>query len=161
MFKHSAAKKSDYIACRIYGNAIFTSGRYGIKASEGFTLIETLVAISILAISLVIIMQLFSGGLKSGKLSGDYTRGIFHAREKMEEVLLVEELEEASLGGYFDDDYRWEAEVVRVEPEDEEDEELPFDVYTIRVGVKWNNGGREKHFEVNTLKLGKKRKDEA
>ncbi|MCP4682517.1 MAG: type II secretion system protein [Desulfobacterales bacterium] len=130
-----------------------------LRPREGFTLIETLVAVSILAISLVVIMQLFSGGLKSGKLSGDYTRGIFHAREKMEEVLLVEKLEEMAQEGDFDDDYRWEADVVKIEPEDEEDEKLPFDAYNIRVDVKWDMGGKEKHFEVSTMRLAEKRKD--
>jgi prepilin-type N-terminal cleavage/methylation domain-containing protein len=54
---------------------------------KGFTLIETLVAMMLLAISFVIIMQLFSGGLKSSRVTTDYIYGIFHAREKMEEVL--------------------------------------------------------------------------
>ena len=39
-------------------------------SDRGFTLIETLVAISILAISLVVILQLFSGGLKSSTIIG-------------------------------------------------------------------------------------------
>ena len=63
---------------------------HGVKpviSQKGFTLIETLVAVMILAISLVVVMQLFSGGLKSNKVSNDYLYGIFHAREKMEELL--------------------------------------------------------------------------
>ncbi|MCP4683192.1 MAG: hypothetical protein GY864_12725, partial [Desulfobacterales bacterium] len=76
-----------------------------------------------------------------------------------EEVLLVEELEEMALEGDFDDDYEWEAEVVRIVSEDEEDVKLPFDAYTIRVDIRWNMGGKEKHFEVNTMKLAKKRKN--
>ena len=160
MLKHSVAKKTDYAACRFKGSAALAARRCGIKPCEGFTLIETLVAVSILAISLVVIMQLFSGGLKSGKLSGDYTRGIFHAREKMEEILFTEELTDEVLEGEFGDDYEWEAEIARIEPEDEEDEKLPFDAYTIRVDVKWNMGGKGKHFEVITMKLAKKGQDE-
>jgi general secretion pathway protein I len=69
---------------------------------------ETLVAMMLLAISLVVILQLFSGGLKSGKMADDYTRAVFHAREKMEEHLLIEDFEEGTFEGTFDDNYRWQ-----------------------------------------------------
>ena len=74
---------------------------------------------SVLAICLVVILQLFSGGLKSGRVSDAYTRGIFYAREKMEEILLSESPEEGVNEGDFDDDYRWRSEIVR-EPRTEE-----------------------------------------
>ena len=63
----------------------------------------------ILSISLVVIMQLFSGGLKAGKLSDDYLSGIFHAREKMEELLMSDNLLPGSYSGAFEDGYQWAA----------------------------------------------------
>ena len=55
---------------------------------DGFTLLEVLVATMVLGISVVIVLQLFSGGLDQARRAEDYTRAVFHARAKMEEVLL-------------------------------------------------------------------------
>ena len=90
---------------------------------SGFTLIETLVAMMILAISLVVILQLFSGGLKASRLSDDYTRAVFHAREKMEEILILDELIDGELEGEFEDAYKWKVEIFLHEPSEEEEEQ--------------------------------------
>ncbi|RLC13964.1 MAG: hypothetical protein DRI57_15295 [Deltaproteobacteria bacterium] len=120
---------------------------------EGFTLIETLVAMMVLSVALVVILQLFSGGLKAGRLSEQYTAAVFHAREKMEEILLVEELTDEVLEGDFDDEFKWKAEIVFLEPPEEEKAETQFDTFNIRVEVNWNEGERKKHFEISTLKI--------
>ena len=134
--------------------------RYQISGAlnKGFTLLETLVAISILAISLVIILQLFSQGLKSSKLADDYTRAIFHAKEKMEEILLTEEFSEGELEGEFEGPFRWKAEVIRVEAEEEE-ATLPFDIFNVRVDVVWGVEGKESGFQISTMKIVEKSED--
>jgi general secretion pathway protein I len=126
----------------------------------GFTLIEVLVAISLLAISLVVILQLFSGGLNSGKLSDEYTRGVFHAREKMEEILLSNNMEEGITEGEFEDGFRWKADIVRMEQREEEVSRLPFDAFTIAVEISWGSEGHEKHLKIDTIKVAEKLKDE-
>jgi general secretion pathway protein I len=123
--------------------------------NRGFTLIETLVAISILAISLVVILQLFSGGLKSSRLSDEYTRGIFHAREKMDEILLAGELTEGVIDGKFDDGFRWKAEALRLDIKEAKDVKLPFRAFNIKVDVMWDAGGHEKLFSISAIKLVK------
>lgn len=120
---------------------------------------ETLVAMMLLAISLVVILQLFSGGLKSGKLADDYTRAVFHARQKMDETLLKTRYEEGVYEGRFDDEYRWKIEIVLVEPENSEDEEEnppPVDIFNISVSVTWQSGRREKTVRVGTLQVAEK-----
>jgi len=134
------------------------------RLDRGFTLIEILVAISVLAISLVVILQLFSGGLKSVRLSNQYTRAIFYAREKMEEILLMEDLEAGSQEGSQEDEsedpFRWRAEIVLIEPEEEEASKLPFDTLGIMVDVMWQEGEKEKHFQISTMKVVEKKEDE-
>ena len=126
---------------------------------RGFTLIETLVAISILAISFTVILQLFSGGLKSSKLSDEYTRGIFHAREKMDEILLAGELTEGVIDGKFDDGFKWRAEALNLEIKEATGVKLPFRAFNINVDVVWDIGGHEKHFAISTIKLVKPNKE--
>ena len=128
-------------------------------SDRGFTLIETLVAISLLAISLVIILQLFSGGLKSSRLSDEYTRGIFHAREKMDEILLAGELTEGIINGEFGDGFKWKAEALRFSIEEAKDVKLPFRAFNIKVDVMWDAGGQEKRFTISAMKLVKQDSD--
>ncbi len=126
------------------------------KTEKGFTLIETLVAVMVLAISLVVVMQLFSGGLKSNQLTGDYLYGIFHAKEKMEEVLLSNSLTAGSSSGEFDDGYRWIVVVDPVAVEEEVEDRMPFDAFHVKVNISWKHGAGDRHFEITTLALAQK-----
>lgn len=123
----------------------------------GFALIEILVAVSVLAISLVVIFQLFSGGLKSRKLSEHYTRGVFHAREKMAEILLIPDLSEGETQGEFEDTYEWQAVVTRVVSDDNE-EKLHVNLLNIKIRINWREGEKEKSFVIDTLKVAEKEK---
>jgi len=111
---------------------------------------------AILSISLVVILQLFSSGLKSSKLSDNYTRAIFHAREKMEEILLDDNFTDRAMEGKFGDGFDWKVQTLRLEPALEEEAKLPVDIFSIKVNVNWHEGSKEKHFEINTLKTGEK-----
>ena len=128
-------------------------------SNKGFTLIEILVAVSVLSIAMVVILQLFSGGLRSSRLSDAYTKGVFHARERMEEVLLGTEFAEGVSEGEFEDSYRWRLEIVREEQPEEEASKLPFDAFHIRVDVFWYEGDKEKNFGIATMKLVEKKED--
>ena len=128
----------------------------------GFTLMETLVAMMLLSISLVVVLQLFSGGLKSGKLADDYTRAVFFAREKMEDFLLKTNLEEGSYEGKFDDVYGWKVEVTLVEEEEKLGETAkppPVDLYNVSVSVVWMSGEREKSYRIDTLQIAEKKNE--
>jgi len=129
----------------------------------GFTLMETLIAIMLLAVSLTLILQLFSGSLKSGKLAGDYERAVFHARAKMNEILLNTTLSAQQLTGEFDDGYRWSAAIapfvdetdVEDADEDQPEENPAVDLFEIEVTVFWPQNDKEKKFTISTLMMAK------
>jgi general secretion pathway protein I len=125
------------------------------NADSGFALIEILVAVSILAISLVVIFQLFSGGLKSRKLSEQYARGVFHAREKMSETLLTPDLPEGEIQGEFEDGYEWQVAITPV-PSEEDEEKMSVGLLNLSVRISWFEGEKEKSFVIETLKVVKK-----
>ncbi len=127
-----------------------------IAGRRGFTLIETLVAMMVLAISFVVIMQLFSGGLTSGRLAGDYLYGMFHAQEKMEEFLLSENPEPGTYEGEFDDGYAWTATVTMLESDDPETEKIPLVPVEVAVAVHWPHGAGEKTFSVTSMMLAER-----
>ncbi len=129
-----------------------------LNTKSGFALIEILVAVSVLAISLVVIFQLFSGGLKSRQLSEKYARGVFHAREKMAEILLSPDLSEGETEGEFEDAYEWQAVVTQVVADDNEEKNLPVNLMSIWIRINWRDGEKEKSFVIGTLKAVEKEK---
>ncbi len=111
---------------------------------RGFTLLEIIVAMAILGMGIVMVMQLFSGGLRSAGLSRDYSVALLHARAKMEEMLL----NPVEAAGEFDDGFRWHTEVSLCDRADCE----ASGPTRITVWVLWPAGDGERAVELVTLK---------
>ena len=121
---------------------------------NGFTLLETLVAMMMLSIALGIIFQQFSGALNAGHISESYTRAVWHAREKMDELLLYETLSEDIQEGDFEDEYRWRYRIEQVKSDSGLNLE-GFASFTITVWVSWEQGRNTKQVDISTLALAK------
>ncbi len=111
---------------------------------RGFTLFEVVVAIAVLGIGIAMVMQLFSGGLRSGRASQDYTLGVILAREKMEETLI----EPVEGSGEFDNGYRWQADVASYGSSEED-----LNLLEIKVRVSWPDSNKERSVELVTLRV--------
>ncbi len=73
----------------------------------GFTLLEVLVAFTILAMALGVLMQIFSRGVNGAILSDRYARASTLAESKLASTGIEEPLKEGSSNGKFDDDFAW------------------------------------------------------
>jgi general secretion pathway protein I len=123
---------------------------------SGFTLMETLVALSILGIALAVILELFSGGLRSARLSDDYTRAAMYGKQKMEEILSSGLLEEGTREGDLGDTFTWKTSIFRLEPPEEEAGKTPFSIYRVEVRILWGADGGKKSFDLSTMKITEK-----
>jgi general secretion pathway protein I len=125
-------------------------------STQGFTLIEIVVALAILAIGLTVIMELFAGGQRSARVSEDYTKATWHGQTKMEEMLMIRELTEGVTEGTFDSQFSWKSEVKKVTPFLGQDEKtqtsLPVDLYQIIVTVSWPWGVGKKSLALESLR---------
>lgn len=126
----------------------------GRRGQKGFTLLEVVVAMAILGVGLTVIIELFSGGLRLGRTSEEYTKAVGYARMKMEEISLTDKLEEGVQEGEFDRNYRWRAEFKRVDllPPRETDYRPPMELYQLRIDVLWKSGFQEKATGVQTYR---------
>jgi general secretion pathway protein I len=130
--------------------SVETDGR-----EKGFSLLETLVAIVILGVSLVVILQLYSEGLKAGDLSEQYTRALFIAQNKMEEILLQPMLEEGEISEEIEGDFSYHTTITWIEPEEDE-KRAAFDLFDVTVRVTWQAGIAEKEVEISTVAIGER-----
>jgi general secretion pathway protein I len=130
---------------------------------RGFTLVEVVVAMAVLGISLVLIIELFSGGLRLARASEEYTIAGQLARQKMEEITLNNQFKEGVEEGEFDVTYRWQVEMKKIDLllfSKETDYEPPIDLYQIQVRIIWKSGSKERITRIETFKAVKPETDE-
>ncbi|MBN2033885.1 MAG: hypothetical protein JW836_11455 [Deltaproteobacteria bacterium] len=107
----------------------------------------------ILGTALAIILQLFSGALRSGDLADQYTRAVTKAREKMEEILLAPVMAEETFAGRWEDGFAWEAEVVMHDPDEDKAPADGMSTFLVTVKVAWDDGRRRRQVAFQTLAL--------
>lgn len=117
---------------------------------RGFTLLETLVAVMILSLSLVMLLQLFSDHLTSAHQSANYSRAVFLGKMKMEELLETVEEPLDIIDGQSEEGYRWSASLSPM-PDAQQPDGLSLFVLT--VDIFWEQGNRTKHISLSTLTL--------
>jgi general secretion pathway protein I len=127
-------------------------------STKGFTLIEIVVALAILGIGLTVIIELFSGGLRLGRTSEEYTRAMGYARMKMEEIISKRNIQEGTDEGDFDKTFRWQVDIKKIDlfPLDKNpDLKPPVDLFQVKVNILWKSGSKERSTILETYKTGK------
>jgi len=118
-----------------------------------------LVAVAILGIGLTMLLELFSGGLRSAKVSEEYTKAVCYGKGKMEEMLTSRDFSEGETEGSFDDQFSWKVEVKKSNPSlgqpNESETKLPIDLFQIVVRVTWPSGRGERNVEMESLRAFK------
>jgi general secretion pathway protein I len=145
-----------------YKGSVITPGR-DVYSTTGFTLIEIVVALAILGIGLTVIIELFSGGLRMGRASEEYTKAVNYARMKMEEMAVKEEVEEGIEEGEFDETYRWQVGVKKVNilpVEKETDFKPPVEFFQVKINVIWKSGFKDRFTSIESYKTIKREEKE-
>jgi prepilin-type N-terminal cleavage/methylation domain-containing protein len=115
----------------------------------GFTLIEVILTMTILAVGLVMILQLFSIGLRSSRTSCDYSTAVIYARGVMEELLISP----VQGSGLFEDKFEWESEVLPYEGYEKDLDEAGINLLKLKVKVSWDETDkRRKSIQIVSLK---------
>jgi general secretion pathway protein I len=133
------------------------------RRNRGFTLIEVVVALAILGVSLTVIIELFSGGLRLARTSEEYTKAMSYAQMKMEEIATQQDIEEGIKEGEFDNTFRWKVGVKKVDilPVEKALEfKPPVELFQIRVNILWKSGSKERSASIESFKTVKPGTDE-
>ncbi len=86
------------------------------KRDSGFTLLEVLMALTVMAVGVTLILSLISGSLSNIRKVRGNAHLIEHAQAVMELALLDDSIQAAtSMRGDFEDGTRWSVEVSEVE----------------------------------------------
>ena len=126
------------------------------QSEFGFTLLEVLVAMTILGLGVVILLQIFSQGLRLGARSSSHTETITAGARVMDELLARRTLSEGGQNGRIANG-RWNAQVQTMrDPSPDLDLTRNWELKEIVLEVTVNEFGVERRVDLKTLRLSKK-----
>jgi Tfp pilus assembly protein PilV len=120
-------------------------------------LIEVVVAMTIVGLGVVILLQIFSQGLRLQARSTVRTAAVARAARVMDELLARKNLAEGSDSGKVGNQGRWSAQV-RATRDTAPALNLssPWEIKEVALEMTVNDDGRERRIEIKTLRLSKK-----
>jgi prepilin-type N-terminal cleavage/methylation domain-containing protein len=130
-----------------------------LRNEKGFTLLEIIASMAILATAILTLVQMFSGSLKQGVQADRYLTGVYLAQSKLSQLELenfnaeTSGLFEKNLEGAFENQegYYWQSQILPYESS-LDNQESRIQVRKIVLRVYWNDKGQEKEVQLVTLK---------
>jgi len=119
----------------------------------GFSLLEVLVAFSILALSLGVLLRIFGGNGRLAGLAEEHSRAVVLAESVLAKAGVETPLQLGQTSGN-EAPFGWVIRVTPFTPPGEPlPEQLPFNAYWVEVAVEWGEGSELRSFNLNTLRL--------
>jgi prepilin-type N-terminal cleavage/methylation domain-containing protein len=124
--------------------------------SPGFTLLEVVVAMTIVGLGVVTLLEVFSAGLRLGATSGVRTAAISYGSQALDGILLRRQMRNGTEEGSSDEKQRWK---LRVEPVKDPKASLSlggeWELKEVTMDLRVQEAGRESRVQLKTLRLMK------
>jgi prepilin-type N-terminal cleavage/methylation domain-containing protein len=126
------------------------------KLPDGFTLLEVLVAMTIVGLGVVTLLQIFSLGLRLQSRSMSRSEAIVQGGRVMDELLARKRLD-GTVDGRLGNDGRWTAQV-RTVPDAPTSLQLSgnWELREVALEMSVRDGERERQVELKTFRLARK-----
>lgn len=133
---------------------------HSLSLSPGFTLLEVMVALAILALGLVTALELFAGSLRLGTTASRHTQAAIYAQNEMDRLLAQTTLDDGEESGELPEGYYWQVRVQEIYPEESQTRLQPqqqnptdfFHLKEIEVRVSWQGSGAEQSLTLRSLR---------
>lgn len=126
------------------------------RSSRGFTLLEIVVAMTIVGLGVVTLLEVFSSGLRLGARSQDRTEVITQGRQVMDQFLAGRTLAEGTEQGIIGENGRWKLQVQPVRSAKELSLGNDWELKEIALDIIVPESSSERRVELRTLRLVKK-----
>jgi general secretion pathway protein I len=129
-----------------------TSARH----ARGFSLLEVIAAILLLAITFGALMEVAGGSIRLSQKASEYTQAALWARSLMDTRFALDPIQPGVSEGHFDDHYRWRLQVAPwvapgVTPAANAN---AMQMYRLDLDVMWGSGLFERKAHFSTLRIG-------
>ena len=121
--------------------------------TPGFTLMEVLVAVTILGVGFVALFGVLSGTLGTVTRIEDRETLVRNAQMKLNEICLAlrQGREPAGRSGEFGGKYRWRAEIEAADGDEEEGARRAYRLARVRLQVTWPGNQAENRYQLETM----------
>lgn len=126
------------------------------RSSRGFTLLEIVVAMTIVGLGVVTLLEVFSSGLRLGARSQDRTEVITQGRQVMDQFLAGRTLAEGTEQGIIGENGRWKLQVQPMRSAEELSLGNDWELKEIALDIIVPESSSERRVELRTLRLVKK-----
>ncbi|HEY3150171.1 MAG TPA: prepilin-type N-terminal cleavage/methylation domain-containing protein [Candidatus Binatia bacterium] len=124
---------------------------------SGFTLLEVLVALTIVGLGVVTLLQIFSLGLRLGARSTTSTEAVTYGARVMDELLARKKLSEGSDSGMVGTAGRWKSQVQTVRDASPSlNLSSNWELKEVALEMTVSEGERERRVDLKTFRLTKK-----
>jgi len=128
------------------------------RLQAGFSLLEILIAFSILALSLGVLLNIFSGGLNRAIVSEEYQQAVTIAQSKLAAAGVEWPLGDGDKQGQMLDKFNWTLFIQAINSDDIDAASATMNIqaYQVVSRVQWLAGDDDRQIELTTVKLSKK-----
>jgi prepilin-type N-terminal cleavage/methylation domain-containing protein len=119
--------------------------------TKGFTLLEVLVALAIMAVAVTMVIQLFSANLRTVAASVNMTSAVARADARIRGIISDESLTEKVWSETTEEGYRFDVSVSEILKD--RTDNLPVKLMEIVLTTRWISGMKEKSFNLKTVKM--------
>ena len=123
---------------------------------QGFSLLEILIAFSILALSLGILLKIFSAGVNTAMIAENYSAAVQLSESLMAKTGIETPLQTGQSTGLENNLYHWQVDVspFTLNADDIDTKILTAELFKVKVTVNWGDGNAsDRQVELITLKL--------
>jgi type II secretion system protein I len=124
------------------------------RKSAGFTLLEVLVALSILAASYSVILQIFGGAAQKAALTGDYRRALIIAESQLTFAAATVTGRDFDNTGMADEKFQWQVSYMPTGEYSLPDLPARYTPVVVSVAVSWpDTAGTTRSVSISTIRL--------
>jgi len=128
--------------------------RRGPSHAGGFSLLEVLVAFSVMSVSLTAILGIYSTAFQSSSSAERYAIATQLVESKLKEVSVASVLQEGVEGSAPTEQYAWRATARALDWQGSAgSENHPLRPYEITVSAFWTEAGRDHEVSISTVRL--------
>ncbi|MGA7440003.1 MAG: prepilin-type N-terminal cleavage/methylation domain-containing protein [Luteibacter sp.] len=127
----------------------------GRRHAGGFSLLEVIAAIAVLAIAFAALMQVAGSAMSLTARANERTQAALRARTLLDGAFIVDPVQEGSSEGRFDETYRWQLNVSPFEVGDASPDNGGGSsrMYRLDLDVFWGDRDHERRAHFSTLRL--------
>lgn len=124
------------------------------RRSRGFSLIEVIAALLLLAIAFTALMKVAGGAIDLTHRAAQRSEAAMWARSLLDSAFVTGPVQAGTRAGRFNKRYRWQLQVTPWTPPGKPPANPPLQLYQLDLDVHWSEGGHEQDARFSTLRAG-------